>query len=68
MSFSLLYVTHPSKPEADSISVGLLNAKLVVCANSFSSESLYLWNGDIAREQEITTIYKALTENIEKIQ
>ncbi|GAB0174683.1 MAG: divalent-cation tolerance protein CutA [Candidatus Altimarinota bacterium] len=67
MSFSLLYVTHPSKPEADRISIGLLNEKLIACANSFPIDSLYHWDGSIARTQEFVTLYKTKNENIEAI-
>lgn len=43
MSFSLLYVTHPSRPEAIRITIALMNARLIACANSYATESTYWW-------------------------
>lgn len=67
MSFSLLYVTHPSKPEADRISIGLLNEKLIACANYFPVDSVYHWEGRVNRVQEVVTLYKTVSSNIDKI-
>lgn len=41
MHFTLLYVTHPSKPEAIRVTTELLNQQLIVCANFFPIESMY---------------------------
>lgn len=67
MSFSLLYVTHPSKPEADRLSIALLNEKLIACANYFPIESVYHWEWSFARVQEVVTLYKTSNANVEKI-
>ena len=68
MSFSLLYVTHPSKPEANVLTAKLLSQHLIACANFFPIESVYFWEGALTRTEEIVTIYKAPTANVEKIQ
>ncbi len=43
MSFSLLYVTHPSKPEAVRVTVELMNTRLIACANYYATDSAYWW-------------------------
>ncbi len=67
MSFLLLYVTHPSKPEAIRITADLLNAHLITCANFFPIESMYWWEGRLTKNDEIVTIYKTRTENWESV-
>lgn len=67
MSFALLYVTHPSKPEAVNITVELLNKRLIACANYYDTESVYWWEGRLTSSTEVMTIYKTRTENYEAI-
>lgn len=67
MAFSLLYVTHPSKPEADRITIGLLNEWLIACANFFPIDSLYHWEWSINRSQEVVTLYKTINSHIDRV-
>lgn len=67
MPFLLLYVTHPSKPEAIRITADLLNAHLIACANFFPIESMYWWEGRLTKNDEIVTIYKTRIENWESV-
>ena len=67
MPFLLLYVTHPSKPEAIRITADLLNAHLIACANFFPTESMYWWEWRLAKTEEIMTIYKTRIENHEAV-
>ncbi|NRH21131.1 divalent-cation tolerance protein CutA [Candidatus Gracilibacteria bacterium] len=67
MSFLLIYVTHPSKPEAVRISASLLNAHLIACVNYSSIESTFWWEGQLTHSEEILTIYKTSSENWEKV-
>ena len=67
MSFALLYVTHPSKPEADRISIWLLSEKLIACVNYFPIESVYHWEWSIARVQEVVTLYKTENSHVERV-
>ena len=64
MSFLLIYVTHPSKPEAIRITSELLNARLIACANY---QSMYWWEGFLTKSEEIVTIYKTRSENWEAV-
>ena len=68
MSFLLIYVTHPSKPEAVKLSAELLNARLIACVNYFPIESMYWWEWQLTHSEEIVTIYKTTSENWERIQ
>jgi periplasmic divalent cation tolerance protein len=63
MPFLLVYVTHPSKPEALRITAELLNSHLIACANFFPIESMYWWDGRLSSTEEIVTIYKTRLEN-----
>lgn len=67
MSFLLIYVTHPSKPEAVKLSAELLNAQLIACVNYFPIESMYWWEWRLTHSEEIVTIYKTNTEHWELV-
>lgn len=64
MSFSLLYVTHPSKPEAVRITIELMNARLIACANYYPMDSVYWWEWRLTSAMEIMTIYKTRNEHV----
>ncbi len=68
MPFLLLYVIHPSKPEAIRITADLLNAHLIACANFFPIESMYWWEWRLTKSEEIMTIYKTRIEHYEAVQ
>ena len=63
MPFLLIYVTHPSKPEAARITSDLLKARLIACANYSPIESVFWWQGFMTNSDEIATIYKTRIEN-----
>ena len=67
MPFLLLYVTHPSRPEAVRLSTDLLRQRLVACVNYFPIESTYWWNNELQSSSEILAIYKTRKENYEKV-
>lgn len=67
MPFLLIYVTHPSKPEAVRITTELLQKHIIACANYFPIESTYWWEGSLAHSEEIVTLYKTRKENYEKL-
>lgn len=68
MSFLLLYVTHPSKPEAIRVTSELLNHHLIACANFSPIESMYWWEGMLTKTEEILTIYKTRSENLDAVE
>lgn len=67
MPFLLIYVTHPSKPEAVRVSTELLNQRLIACVNYYPMESVYWWEGKLTKSEEVMTIYKTRTENWEVV-
>jgi periplasmic divalent cation tolerance protein len=67
MSFLLLYVTHPSKPEAIRLSIELLNQHLIACVNYYPIESMYWWEWQLTKSDEVMTIYKLKSENYELV-
>ncbi len=67
MSFLVIYVTHPSKPEAVQLSAKLLNEHLVACVNYFPIESTYWWDGRLVNSNGILTFYKTSHENWESV-
>lgn len=68
MPFLLIYVTHPSKPEAIRITTELLNSKLIACATFSQIESMYAWEGRLAKTEEYLTIYKTRIEHAEAVE
>lgn len=65
MPFLLIYVTHPSKPEATRITGELINKRLIACANYMPIQSVFWWEGFPTTTDEIATIYKTRIENWE---
>ncbi len=59
MSLATLYVTTPTKADAERIARALLEKRLVACANILEGcTSLYWWDGRIQSEQECVMICK----------
>jgi periplasmic divalent cation tolerance protein len=67
MSFTIFYVTHENKQEANKIADHLLNKKLIACANLMPMEAAYWWNGNIDRAGEVVSILKTRNENREVV-
>jgi periplasmic divalent cation tolerance protein len=60
----LLYVTNPSKEEAERIARQLLDRKLIACANIFPITSIYRWEGRVAKESEYVLLAKTVKEKL----
>ncbi len=54
----LLYVPCGTKEEAVRIGTHLLSERLVACANTFESHSIYSWEGEIKSEVEAILLCK----------
>ena len=52
------------KMEAKKIANILLDKKLIVCANMFPVESMYLWNGKQEKNNEFLIVAKTLQEKL----
>ncbi len=53
-----VYVTCPSKREAEKISTALVREKLAACANFFPCKSIYEWQGRLVKEKGFALILK----------
>jgi periplasmic divalent cation tolerance protein len=68
MNYSLGYITAPTKKEAESIVMELLERQLIACANVLPSvDSFYVWNDAIQKEKELVIILKTREANEDKI-
>ena len=57
--YIIVLTTFPSKEEAEKLSEKLLKARLVACANiSSQMESIFRWNGQMEKENEVLVIMK----------
>jgi len=64
----LIYVTYPSKVEAQKVSEKLVQDHLVACANIFPEhDAVFEWDGEIEYETEVAVIYKTTIANCEKV-
>jgi len=54
----LFYVTHPSEEHAARISEMLIDENLIACGNTYPMTSLYHWENQLCRENELVTILK----------
>ena len=64
----LIYSTFPNKKEAERIGEGLVRKKLAACVNIFPIESIYSWQGKIAKDKEFAAIIKTKKGNFKKVE
>jgi periplasmic divalent cation tolerance protein len=62
-----VYITNPTKKEAEKIARHLLGKRLIACANIFPVESFYWWKGKIENAKEFVLIGKTKEKNYERI-
>jgi len=67
MQISLLYVTHPDKKHAEVLCKKLIDEHLIACANIFSIQSHYIWNGAHVDDGEFVSILKTLPQLVQKV-
>ena len=67
MKMILVYITNPTRKEAEKVASHLLKRKLIACANIFPIESVFRWKGRINRTKEYVVIAKTLSRNFQKI-
>lgn len=59
-----LYWTIDTQEHASALIQGLIDKKLIACANILPGVSMYPWQGTVHREQEYFVICKTSTEKI----
>jgi periplasmic divalent cation tolerance protein len=62
-----VYITNPSKKEAERIALHLLKKRLIACANIFPVDSRYWWMGTIEKAKEYAILAKTLEKNFGKV-
>lgn len=68
MANSVIYVTAPSKEEALKLARGLVQDRLVACANIIDgATSVYWWDGGVQEGPEALMVAKTRTENVEAV-
>jgi periplasmic divalent cation tolerance protein len=66
--YVVVLVTAPSLAEAESLATGLLEAKLVACANLLPGvQSLFWWDGRIDRADEVLLVMKTRSERLDAV-
>jgi len=63
----MVYITNPSKEKARELAEYLLTKRLIACANIFAGNSMYWWEGEIAKEDEVILIAKTVEENFDAL-
>lgn len=68
MSVKLIYVTAPSKTEAEQIAEAVIAERLAACANFFDGvTSLFKWEGRLCRENETILILKTTADKVDSL-
>ena len=68
MKLSIGYTTFPTKAEAQNTVLELLEDGLIACANLLpGAESLFVWEGQIQKANEIVVVFKTRRKNEDKI-
>ena len=62
----LFYIPCQNKAQAKKIAGGLLDKRLIACANFFPIESMYWWKNKIEQDKEVVIIAKTLARNHDK--
>ena len=68
MGLGLIYITHPNEEEAEALCNSLLEEKLIACANLFPIKSIFHWNNDKSKENEVVSLIKFNNNKIDEIE
>src|SRR3989339_1209266 len=67
MRYIFVYITIPTKKEAEKIAKHLLKKRLIACANIFPVGSFYWWKNEIEKSREFVLIGKTVEKNYARI-
>jgi periplasmic divalent cation tolerance protein len=67
-SYSVILTTAGSPEEAESLAAGLVERKLVACAQLLPIGSIYTWEGKIEKNSEVLLLLKALADLYDQIE
>jgi periplasmic divalent cation tolerance protein len=69
MSVYIAYITAENEKEAQDLAAGLLQKKLIACANILPSHrAVYQWQGEVKSEPETAMIIKTTRSAIKEIE
>ncbi len=65
----IIYSTFPNKDEAQRIAKGLLEKRLVACANIMAGhDAMYWWDGSVQSGSEVAVLFKTRAELFEDVE
>ena len=67
-TYSVILTTAGSPEEAESLASGLVEQKLVACAQLLPIGSIYTWEGKIEKDSEVLLLLKARADLYEAIE
>lgn len=67
-TYSVILTTAGSAEEAESLAAGLVERKLVACAQLLPIGSIYRWEGKIEKDSEVLLLLKARADLYEQIE
>lgn len=67
-TYSVILTTAGSSEEAESLASGLVERKLVACAQLLPIGSIYTWEGKIEKDSEVLLLLKARGDLYEQIE
>ncbi len=59
--YGVIFTTCSSQEEADAIASGLVEARLAACVQQTPIRSVYRWEGEVVRDEEILLLIKTRT-------
>lgn len=63
-----IYMTTATMDQAESLSAALLDRRLIACANILPAmRSLYRWEGEVQREDEVVVLLKTAADRVEDV-
>ncbi len=62
--YSIIYTTVRDQGQAEALIHKLLDKRLIACANTFAIGSMYRWEGEITRDEEVGIILKTSEEKV----
>jgi len=66
-SYSVVYITASDSAEAEKIARALVEGGLVACANMAPITSIYQWEGNVKKDEEVVLLCKTLTERVDDV-
>ena len=63
----LMYITCKDNEEAEKISRGLLEKRLIACSSMLPVKSMYWWQGKMQNDDEVVIIAKTNEKNFSKV-